>query len=264
MYNTISITAAQRQQFKEEGYFILQSVITDCFLGLLRNACQIFVDQTNAEMDRRGVDQIGLSHRNKRYFSAHCYQQQPELRDFLFCDMMAEICRATLGDDAYLFWEQYVVKGASEGMKFGWHQDSGYHDNGDHRPYLTCWCALDDMSEENGTVYIMPFSDVGIRSWVKHVREEGSNDRVGYFGDKKGIPVIVPAGSIAVFSSLNFHCSGENRGGQLRRAYIIHYSAEPVLSGDGTKLKGSAEPFLVDGKYAVGAKGFYSPIDVIG
>ena len=100
--------------------------------------------------------------------------------------MIADICRATLGDNAYLFWEQYVVKGASEGMKFSWHQDSGYVAYPDHKPYLTCWCALDDMSEENGTVYVMPFSHIGIRSWVKHIREEGSNDLVGYFGEKKG------------------------------------------------------------------------------
>ena len=39
---------------------------------------------------------------------------------------MADVCRATLGDTAYLFWEQYVVKGAEAGMKFSWHQDSGY------------------------------------------------------------------------------------------------------------------------------------------
>ena len=73
----------------------------------------------------------------------------------------AEVCRATLGDTAYLFWEQYVVKGAEAGMKFSWHQDSGYVGYPDHKPYLTCWCALDDMSEENGTVYVMPFSQNG-------------------------------------------------------------------------------------------------------
>lgn len=25
-----------------------------------------------------------------------------------------------------------------------------------HKPYLTCWCTLDDVSEENGTVYVLP------------------------------------------------------------------------------------------------------------
>ena len=32
-----------------------------------------------------------------------------------------------------------------------------------HRPYLTCWVALDDMSEENGTVHVLPAPRAGIR-----------------------------------------------------------------------------------------------------
>ena len=40
-----------------------------------------------------------------------------------------------------------------------------------------------------------------------------TNDRIGYEGDEKGEAVIVPAGSIAVFSSLVLHRSGANPSG---------------------------------------------------
>ena len=248
----INITKEQKQQFDDEGYFLLENVIPSSFLELLRGECQNFINQKNADMDQKGLDVIGLNHRNKRYFISNCRRKQPRLREFLLSRMMADICLATLGDNAYLFWEQYVVKGASKGMKFGWHQDSGYVRYPNHKPYLTCWCALDDMSERNGTVQIMPFSHIGIRSWVNHVQEEGSNDLVGYFGDKQGVPAVMSAGSIAVFTSLNFHRSGPNQTQWLRRAYIAQYSAEPILSEDGTKLWGDAEPLLVGGKDAVG------------
>jgi hypothetical protein len=98
----------------------------------------------------------------------------------------------------------------------------------------------------------MPFSRIGIRSWVKHISEEGLKDWVGYFGDDPGIPVIVPAGSIAIFTSLNFHCSGTNSTSRMRRSYITQYTAEPLITFDGTKLWGSAEPFLRNGKSAIG------------
>jgi ectoine hydroxylase-related dioxygenase (phytanoyl-CoA dioxygenase family) len=252
MGTTLEITDEQKQQFERDGYFVLERVIPEHFVELLRGECQTFIDGVNAEMERRGTDVMGLNHRHKRYFVSNCFRKQPKLRDFLFSDMMADICRATLGDTAYLFWEQYVVKGAEAGMKFSWHQDSGYVGYPDHKPYLTCWCALDDMSVENGTVHVMPFSRVGIRSWVKHIREEGSNDLIGYFGTDPGVSVIVPAGSIAVFTSVNFHCSGSNRTSNLRRAYLAQYSAEPILSADGERLWGNAEPLLIDGKMAVG------------
>ena len=246
------INERQREQFREEGYFLLEGVIPDDHLALLRGECERFIDKMDARMDAEGTDVLGITHRNKRYFVSNCFRDQPELRTFLFSDLMADICRATLGDSAFLFWEQYVVKGADEGMAFSWHQDSGYVGYPDHRPYLTCWCALDDVSEENGTVHLLPFSRSGIRSWVQHVVQEGSNDKVGYFGDDPGITVTAPAGSIAVFSSIVFHSSSGNLTDQLRRVYLGQYSAEPILSPDGSKLWGNAEPFLRDGKIVAG------------
>ena len=246
------ISADAIESFEKDGYCILERVIPENQLELLRGECQRFIDRMNDRMAEEGTDVIGINHRDKRYFLANCFREEPKLREFLFGDLMEEVCRATLGENVYLFWEQYVVKGSEKGMKFSWHQDSGYVGYPDHKPYLTCWCALDDMSEENGTVHVMPFSRVGIRSWVKHIKEEGSNDLVGYFGDDPGVSVVVPAGSIAVFTSVNFHCSGPNTSPDLRRAYLAQYSAEPVTSQDGTKLWGNAEPFVVDGRNAVG------------
>jgi ectoine hydroxylase-related dioxygenase (phytanoyl-CoA dioxygenase family) len=140
-----------------------------------------------------------------------------------------------------------VVKAAEKGMKFSWHQDSGYIGH-DHKPYLSCWCALDDVTEENGTIYILPYSRAGTRDWTPHTREAGSNDLIGYTGDDPGIPVICPAGSIAVFSSTVFHRSGENRASEMRRIYLAQYSAEPILNKDGSGLWNAAEPVLRDGE----------------
>jgi ectoine hydroxylase-related dioxygenase (phytanoyl-CoA dioxygenase family) len=242
----------QIEQFREEGYMILERVIPEDHLQMLRDQCQRFIDEMDARMDREGTDQVGINHRGSRYFVANCFRREEKLRNFLLSDLMADVCRATLGETAYLFWEQYVVKGADTGMRFSWHQDSGYIGYPEHKPYLTCWCALDDMSEENGTVYLMPYSRIGIRSWVQHIKDKDSGDKVGYFGDDPGIPVIVPAGSIAAFSSLNFHCSGSNRTPRMRRTYLAQYSAEPLTSRDGATLFGNAEPFLRKGINVVG------------
>lgn len=246
------VSEGQKQQYARDGYFVLERVIPDHFLDMLRSKCQLAIDLADAEMDRLGTDSNRLNHRGKRYFRSGMHETDPDLNEFLFSDLMAEVCRATLGENAYLFNEQYVIKGADTGMKFSWHQDSGYVGYPNHKPYLSCWCALDDMSEENGTVRIMPFTRVGIRSFVKHIQEEGSNDLIGYFGDDPGVAAIVPAGSIVVFSSVNFHCSGSNTTSNMRRSYLAQYSAEPLLSADGNSLWRSAEPLLLNGENAVG------------
>ncbi len=86
----------------------------------------LFVAREDARMDAAGVDSLGISHRGKRYFANECQRERPSLRRMLFSETMADICRATLGDDAYFFFDQYVVKGPEGGLPFSWHQDSGY------------------------------------------------------------------------------------------------------------------------------------------
>jgi ectoine hydroxylase-related dioxygenase (phytanoyl-CoA dioxygenase family) len=171
---------------------------------------------------------------------------------FLYSDLMAELCRATLGQTAYLFNEQWVVKGPDAGMKFAWHQDSGYvkyrMGQTKHRPYLSAWCALDDVSPANGTVAILPHSRGGTQSTIyDHIEEEKTMDLVGYTGSDPGIEVTCPAGSIVAFTSYTLHRSGVNTTPQMRRVYLGQYSSQPILNQEG-KLWSKAVPFLKDGK----------------
>ena len=245
------LTEAQREQFRTDGYCVLDNVVPDAMLRLLRDECATFIRLKDEEMDRAGTDTLGISHRGSRYFVSNCHLVRPEINGFLHSELMAGICRDTLGPDAYMFYNQYVVKGAEAGMKFSWHQDSGYvnANGGDirHRAYLTTWTPLDDVTEENGTIYVLPQSELGIRTWVAHEKDPKSNDWVGYFGAERGVPVIIPAGSMAIFSSMTFHCSGANRTHAMRRVFLAQYSPEPILRNDGS-IWANAVPVLKDGK----------------
>ena len=243
----VQITHEQQRQFREDGFFLLESVIPDDHLEILRSEAQNFIDKIDAEMTRQGKDVLGINHRGKRYFIGNRYMESARMHEFIFSDLTADICRATLGPEAFLFNEQYVIKCAEVGMKFSWHQDSGYVGH-DHRPYVSLWCPLDDVDETNGTVYMLPYSRAGTTRRVDHVREEGSNDMIGYHGEDPGVPIIAPAGSIAVFSSTTFHRSGFNTTKKMRRVYLSQYSAEPILTKDGSKNWGLAVPFLHEGK----------------
>jgi ectoine hydroxylase-related dioxygenase (phytanoyl-CoA dioxygenase family) len=235
----LSIGTEEIRRFHDEGFFLLERVVRDEDLAALRAECQRFISERDREMDRLGVDTLDLDHRGCRYF-LHAYGKSPAAERFLFSDLMTQIARAALGDTVYLFNEQYVVKAAERGMKFGWHQDSGFIPY-PHDPYLTCWITLDDVTEENGTVYLLPYSRAGTRDVLEHVRDEETNDMVGYFGEDPGDPVLLPAGSIACFSSTVFHRSGPNTTDRMRRIYLAQYSAEPILSEGGSRPRHLAE-----------------------
>ena len=246
------ITDAQREQYKSEGYMVLPGVIPPAMLNMMREECSYYLGYYDSIMDAKGVQTENLSHRGKRYFINNRYRLSNRLYQFIFSDLMAQVAEATVGPEAYLFHEQWVVKGAEQGMKFSWHQDSGYvkwyNPTTEHKPYVTCWCTLDDVSEENGTVYLLPHSRGGTQDRIiDHFKEEGTNDLIGYTGSDLGDPVVVPAGSIVAFDSYVFHRSGPNRTDRMRRIYLPQYSASPIARPDGNPWA-MATPFLKDGK----------------
>ncbi|MEZ6146056.1 MAG: hypothetical protein R3B91_11695 [Planctomycetaceae bacterium] len=64
------ITEVHRQQYREEGYFILERVIPEEHLAILRSSCDRLIELMHQEMDRQGTDHIHISHRGKRYHIA--------------------------------------------------------------------------------------------------------------------------------------------------------------------------------------------------
>lgn len=239
------ISNEQIQQFKKDGFVILRNVISPEMIGKIQDECERFIKEKDAEMDAKGVEVDEINHKGKRYFIAMKNKDSQPMQQLLFGKEMEQITRSILGDDVYLFLEQFVVKAADKGMKFSWHQDSGYLPF-DHTPYLSCWMPLDDVSEENGTVYLLPYEDAGTSTRIEHVLEEGSNDKIGYFGDNPGIPAICNKGDIALFSSVCFHRSGSNNTDKSRRVLLMQYSAEPITVESGEPLY-LAEPFVVNG-----------------
>lgn len=242
----------QRENYHKEGFMVLPRVIPNDLLEMLREECSYYIGYMDGLMDSKGVQSVGITHRGKRYFISNRYRLSQRLWQFLFSPVMAEVAKATVGPNAWLFHEQWVVKGPEQGMKFSWHQDSGYVKHYDptttHKPYVTVWCTLDDVSIANGTVYILPHSRGGTKDRIiDHFKEEGSNDLIGYTGDDPGDPVEVPAGSVVAFDSYAFHRSGPNTTNRMRRIYLPQYSGEPINRPDG-KPWALCTPFLKDGE----------------
>ena len=53
------ITEEQIQQFRTEGYFILEGVIPTEVVEGLRSECQQYIDERDREMEAKGVTSMG-------------------------------------------------------------------------------------------------------------------------------------------------------------------------------------------------------------
>ena len=63
------------------------------------------------------------------------------------------------GTVLYLVNEHYVIKPPRSNVSFSWHTDAGEQFTGRHPPpYVSVWLPLDDVSQGNGTLQIIPWS----------------------------------------------------------------------------------------------------------
>jgi hypothetical protein len=161
-------------------------------LRKIQDEAMRFKELFDQRMRKAGVTVWEISRLDSRYFIQSYHDQSDALKEYLFSDLMAEIRRATIGPEAFLFLEQFVIKGAEVGMSFSWHQDGGWWAP-DCPAYVSVWLALDDMTVENGTIYVLPQSRMERRGWIAHR-------------------------------------SGTNTTRNKRRVYLAQFSCAPILS----------------------------------
>lgn len=224
--------------YRSNGFAVAPNAITAQELSDLRGIC----DALTAEQDagpKAGEHDINLANRR---FLAHRHGDFPALADFILRSTGARLAREYLAcDQPYLFNEQFVVKGAGDGGAFAWHQDGAYV-GFDHAPYLSVWIALDDVSQANGCVRVLPRDLDSDETLVPHRDDPVAKNLIGYDGDDPGVPAEGPAGTAVMFSSATLHCSGNNTSGAQRRALLVQYSSEPICWPDTGKVKRFATP----------------------
>lgn len=210
------MTPAQKQQFEDEGYFILENFLTDAEVDEAVAELDRFVEETNNSLGEGG--RHGINRRDEIVFTAFLAEKSVSLRRLVKNDKFVALTTALIGPDVRLYWNQAVYKFPETEKEFPWHQDNGYTPV-DPEQYYTCWIALTDVTLENGCVWLLP----GTHKLGTQPHKDSELGRVGYFGDDKGVPVELKKGSMAVFSSLTFHRSGSNLTNGIRKAYIVQY-----------------------------------------
>ncbi len=236
------------RRFDEDGFFVLEGAVEGDRLDTLRREADLAIA---SEEDRIRDQAKGVEHITHlgRYFVIHRSRTRLDLRAFLWSPLMTDVCARLVGPDAYLFTELFVCKCGGPATTFGWHQDHGYVDYfgfGHNPPNVSVWAALDDMSEANGALRVLPFSRGGARATAKHRKAPVGSDIIADFGGGSGELLEMRAGSIVVLSGLLPHHSGPNTTDRTRRAYLVQYSKQPVLV-DGAKPAQMAVPVLAGG-----------------
>jgi ectoine hydroxylase-related dioxygenase (phytanoyl-CoA dioxygenase family) len=162
------------------------------------------------------------------------------------------------------FWhDQLFCKPAHHGGVVAWHQDYSYWTRTVEMQHLTCWCGLDDATEENGCLQYVP----GSHRW-------GLLDKPALAGEMDGLmsmlnetqkeafkPVSIPlqAGYAAFHHPLLVHGSYANYSDRSRKAFVLNVFADGTVSDTedvllqgvpiipkGEKMEGKFFPLIFD------------------
>mmetsp|Transcript_36017 Transcript_36017/g.101988 ORF Transcript_36017/g.101988 Transcript_36017/m.101988 type:complete len:265 (-) Transcript_36017:307-1101(-) len=134
----------------------------------------------------------------------------------LLGQQMLQLATAMLGtSECWLYNDQYIVKPArSQLSSFQWHRDSDWCCGKDfeYHPYISVWCALENMTSDNGTLVVQPLS------CSKHTTCNMLEPH----------EMNVRAGDAVVMSDRVLHASGPNISGFSRAAWMPQYSSGPI------------------------------------
>ncbi len=236
------ITAAQREQFDRDGYFVADVQWDEATLAGVRGEFDRLWQEDIRAAEARGLPKqlelarlrpfIGQVHTRSRVCEAFC-RSEPYL----------DLCRAFIGPDADLYYNQAVLKPPGKGKSFGWHQDSQYIIT-DPLEYITCWTPISRATVDNGTIWILP--GLHKQGLIPHDWSNDANEWQCRCDTAWKVPVVLRPGQVAVFSSLLPHASGPNVSEEVRAAYVVQFHVPGVRHRDKGEPVGDQFPVLRD------------------
>ena len=223
------LTDAQKINYEHDGFLIYGSILLEEVLEGLRQRIDALASGEHCNAEKTGIRleaavQMGelqdIPNRDKvwQILDPHLhddiilkYTNKPEILD---------IVTELLGtEDVKLFTTQALMKPAFHGSIVSWHQDSAYWTSVSPSALVSCWTALDDATEENGCVRMLP------SSYKKGLWPHDRKDFLHAQGVdvSKATSVVLEAGGCSFHHSLTVHGSFENKTPHRRRGLVTSY-----------------------------------------
>ncbi|MFP6646792.1 MAG: phytanoyl-CoA dioxygenase family protein [Candidatus Latescibacterota bacterium] len=232
------LTNGQVEHYRERGYLGVEGVFSAAEVAELARVTDEFVDQSREFTEHTDAFDLEPDHtpeaprlrRLKGPVRRHAVYDRA-LRN----DKVLDIVSTLVGTPGIRYnGDKLNIKGAESGSPVEWHQDWSFypHTNDD---LLAVGICIDDMTEENGCLLIIPGSHKG--PILDHHQDGHFIGAVTDpdFDDATAEKVELAAGGISIHHVRALHGSLPNRSPKPRRLLLFQYCAEdawPLLGSD--------------------------------
>ena len=219
----------QVAQYEEDGFFVMERLMTDDEVEELRQRAEQIASgevdfpaariefEPNAAPDASPMDRLRKINEGAFHdpvFLKHA--RNPKLLD---------VAEAVLGPDLKLFGDQMFIKPPG-GIEKTYHQDSPYFKI-EPMALVSSWVAMDEVTVENGCLYVIPGShNGGPRAhsdvWMVGDRQDKKIPDAMIDYDRE-LPIELAKGSVSFHHSLLMHRSGPNNTQLRRRGLATHF-----------------------------------------
>jgi len=218
----------QIEAYETNGYLAVENVLTEDEVAELRRVTDEFVEKSRLVTVSDATFDLEPGHREaspRLRRLKHPVTRHPVYARYVRYEPIVDIVASLLGANLrYHGNNKLNMKNPAHGSAVEWHQDWAFypHTNDD---LLEVGIALDDMTEENGPLMVIPGSHKG-KTWDHH--QDGFF--VGAVTDPSfapvgAVPVTVKAGGITLHHVRTLHGSVPNRSDKPRRMFFFGYCA---------------------------------------
>lgn len=223
------LTKQQISDFRSNGVLVIEQLITEGAIQKLRHRVEAIAAGQSAfprnDMEfEPGKEGHGLSIDYLRKL-INCAKNDDVFMEHAKSPMLLDVIESLLGPDIKLLTDQLFMKPPG-GMEKTYHQDSPYFPI---RPMelVSSWTALDDVTLDNGCLWVVPGSHLGgalphSEVWMRGDQEDMRvPDQI--IDREVEQPILLKAGDVSFHHGLLLHRSGPNRTSTRRRGLATHY-----------------------------------------
>ena len=226
----MKLSDQQVRQFQEDGFLVVEDLLDQEEVETLRRRAEWvaagqapYISKEQLQVEPRvargelHAETYADSLRRMSHLAFHDEVFETHVRN----PRVLDIIESLLGLDLKLYQDQIFMKPPRVGSGRSYHQDAplGFHI--DPPDLVACWAALDDATEENGCLRMLPgthrFGIIDKSEWEAY--EQRALD--GRLPEERLL--VMRAGSCSFHHGLILHCSQPNLSGKRRRGYATHY-----------------------------------------
>ena len=228
MKQSLDINAKQVKFFEENGYLVVENLITTEEVSYYSDLYNSFLDNS-IDASKYRSDLSGSDEKEERITQIMVPSKLvPELIEKPIHKKSLQIAKKLLGDDAELDFDMLINKAPHTNTITPWHQDAAYWIDMPDKRAASCWVAIDRAYKENGCMWYTPKSHL---SPILSHEQTGNKGALKCGGSEaSSVFIELQPGSCVFHQGGTLHYSRGNSTADNRRALITNFRPKSMIA----------------------------------